>query len=76
MLVWLRFGMCRRGCGPFFLDPGEQPHLHGDGCSLCFRMIMREATRFQDYGAKFGGAAATIVVEVHERKAGARHRVL
>jgi len=76
MLVLSRFGRCRRCCGPFFLDLGEQPHLHRDGGSLCFRMIMRETTRLEDYRAKFGDAAATIVVEVHERKAGAGHRIL
>ena len=76
MLVLSRFGRCRRCCGPFFLDLGEQPRLHCDGGSLCFRMIMRDTTRLEDYRAKFGDAAATIIVEVHERKAGAGHRIL
>ena len=76
MLVLSRFGRCRRCCGPFFLDLGEQQRLHCDGGSLCFRMIMRDTTRLEDYRAKFGDAAATIIVEVHERKAGAGHRIL
>jgi hypothetical protein len=39
-------------------------------------MIIRETARLEDYGAQFGRAPTPIVVEVHERKAGARHRIL
>ena len=40
------------------------------------RVIVREAAGLEDDGAQLGGAAATRVVEMHERKAGAGHRIL
>ncbi|MGA8612629.1 MAG: hypothetical protein WB760_13065 [Xanthobacteraceae bacterium] len=37
---------------------------------------MRETARLENDGAQFGDDAATIVVEVHKREAGAGHRIL
>jgi hypothetical protein len=65
---------CRRGS--FFLDLGEQPGRHRSSDALSLRVIVREIARLEDDGAQLGGAAATIVVEVYERKPGPRHRIL
>ena len=65
-----RHTSCRRRCGPFFLDLGEQPDLQRRGGLPSRRIIMREAARLEDYGAQLGDAAATSVVEVYERQAG------
>ena len=72
----LRFDLWRRRCNTLFADLGEEPGLRGDGGSLSFRVIMRETARLEDYGAQFGRAPTPIVVEVHEWKAGTRHRIL
>ena len=65
-----------RGRGSFFLDLGEQPGLDLGSRALSFRMIMSKTAGFQGYGAQLGDAAATRVVEVDKRKAGAGHRIL
>src|SRR5215468_12296092 len=68
--------ICRPRCGPSFLDLGEQPGLHRRGGLPSRRIIMRETARLEDYRAQLGDAAATTVVEVHERQARAWHRIL
>jgi hypothetical protein len=75
--VWHSFrDICRRRCGPFFLDLGKQPDLQHCVGLLSRRIIMRKTARLEDYGAQFGEAAAASVVEMHERKAGAGHSIL
>jgi hypothetical protein len=39
-------------------------------------MIMGETAGLENYGTQLGGAAATSVVEVHQRKAGPGRRIL
>ena len=39
-------------------------------------MIISKTAGREDYGAQLGDAAATTVVEVHERKAGPGHGIL
>jgi len=75
-LLWRRVRDIRRRRAPLFLDLGEQPGLSRSGCPLLLRMIFGEAAGLEDYGAQLGDAAATGVVEVHERKAGPGHRIL
>ena len=65
-----------RGRGSFFLDLRERPGLDLGSRALSFRMIMSKTAGFQGYGAQLGDAAATRVVEVDKRKAGAGHRIL
>ena len=66
----------RRRRGPFFRDLGKQPGLNRGGRPLLLRMIVGETAGLEDYRAQLGDAAATGVVEVHERKAGSGHRIL
>jgi hypothetical protein len=75
--LWRQFSdVCSRRCRLLFLDPGEQPCLHRGGGLLSLRGIMREAARLENDGAQLGDGAATSVVEVHKREAGAGHRIL
>lgn len=46
------------------------------GCPVLFRVIDGEVAGLEDDGAQLGDAAATTVVEVHERKAGPGHGIL
>jgi hypothetical protein len=75
-LVRRRFPDIGRRRGSFFLDLGEQPSLNRGGCLRSLRIIMGKTAGLEDYGAQLGDAAATSVVEVHNRKAGPGHRVL
>ena len=60
----------------FFVDLGEQPGLNCSVRPLPLRIIIGETAGLKDYGAQFGDAAATTVVEVDQRKPGAGHRIL
>jgi len=66
----------RRSCRLFFLDLGEQPGLDRGSGLLLLSGIVRETARLDDNGAKLGDGAATLVVEVDKREAGAGHRIL
>ena len=59
-----------------FSRSGEQPGLGRGGRPLLLSMIISGTAGPEDDGAQLGGAAATRVVEVHERKAGSGHRIL
>jgi hypothetical protein len=75
-LVRRRVRDIRRWCGFLFLDLGEEPGPGRGRCPLLLRMIVGETAGLEDYRAQFGDAAATRIVEVHERKPGPRHRSL
>lgn len=60
----------------FLIDLGEQPGLNRRSGPLSIRIVMGEPARLDDNGAQLGEAAATLIVEVHEGKAGAGHRIL
>jgi len=74
--VLLRFALCD-GCRgtPFPIWASSQVFAATAG-PFSLRMIIRETARLEDYGAQFGRAPTPIVVEVHEWKAGTRHRIL
>ena len=75
-LLWHRLCDIRRSRRPLFLDLGEQPVLDGGGRALLLRVVIGKAAGLEDDGAQLGKAAATRVVEVHQRKAGPGHRIL
>jgi hypothetical protein len=72
------FGGDRLGRGHWSSFPrlGEQPGLDRASCPFSLGVIMSETAGLEDYGAQFGEAAATSVVEVDEREAGSGHRIL
>ena len=76
-LVWRGLpDIGRSRCGSLSLDLREQPGLHCGGGAFSFRTVMREAARLQDDRTQLGDAAAPMIVEMHERKPRARHRIL
>ena len=62
--------------GPLSLDLREQPGLHRGGGAFSFSVVVRETARLDDDGVQLGEAAAAMIVEMHERKPGAGHRIL